>query len=70
MASVDTYWDSACDTLEFNCQLPEADEDPGYGRNENIVVFRDGESFLEFRELALTTATANLTTGEVLDADL
>jgi len=55
----------ACDGVEFNCELPEA--------NSNLIVFRD--EFVDtlgfhFGTIALTTLTASKTTGQIFDADI
>ena len=55
----------ACNAVEFNCQVPEA--------NSNLIVFRDDfEDTMAFRfgVIALTTVTANKNTGEIFDADI
>jgi MYXO-CTERM domain-containing protein len=56
----------ACDAVEYECNVPEA--------NSNLVVFRDDFVNtlygLRNRVIALTTLTANLTTGELFDADI
>lgn len=52
---------SACSAVEYNCQS---------GANLNLIVFRDGPSALRPDQLALTGITANLRTGEILDADI
>jgi hypothetical protein len=55
----------ACDAVEFNCRVPEA--------NSNLIVFRDDfEDRMSFRfgVIALTTVTANKNTGEIFDADI
>jgi hypothetical protein len=56
----------ACDAVEYNCTVPES--------NSNLIMFRD--DFIDTRfglrvgVIALTTLTANLTSGELFDADI
>jgi MYXO-CTERM domain-containing protein len=56
----------ACDGVEYDCKEPAA--------NSNLVVFRDDfandSSGLRYGVIALTTLTANLTSGQLFDADL
>ena len=56
----------ACDGVEYDCRQPEA--------NSNLVMFRDDfandVSGLRYGVIALTTLTANLTSGELFDADI
>ncbi len=53
--------ETACDVVEYNCEAPD---------NDNIVMFRDGDSDLSANTIALSTIIANLTTGEILDVDI
>jgi hypothetical protein len=50
-----------CDAVEYNC---------GADFNDNIVMFRDGESELSANTIALSSIVANLVTGEILDVDI
>ena|SRR5690349_5555045 len=56
----------ACDAVEYNCNVRED--------NQNLVTFRDtfeqSSAGLRPSVIALTTLTANLTTGELFDADV
>ncbi len=55
----------ACDAVEYNCRAAES--------NSNLLTFRDDFQDTEvfrFGTIALTSATANLATGELLDADI
>jgi hypothetical protein len=55
----------ACNAVEFNCQVREA--------NSNLIVFRDDfedTMAFHFGVIALTTVTANKNTGEIFDADI
>jgi hypothetical protein len=55
----------ACGAAEYNCEEPEA--------NSNLVTFRDDFQDTETFHagvIALTTATARFSTGELLDADI
>jgi MYXO-CTERM domain-containing protein len=56
----------ACDGVEYDCEQPAA--------NSNLVMFRDDfandSSSLRYGVIALTTLTANTTSGEVFDADI
>jgi len=56
----------ACGTAEYECSVPEA--------NSNLVMFRDDfvDSLrgLRLGVIALTSVTANLKTGEIIDADI
>jgi matrixin len=52
---------TSCDVVEYNCSEPV---------NDNIVMFRDGDSDLSANTIALSTIIANLSTGEILDVDI
>ena len=52
---------TACDAVEYNC---------GDEENDNIVMFRDGDSDLSANTIALSTIIANLSTGQILDVDI
>lgn len=53
---------SQCDAVEYNCRSDD---------NVNLVTFRDQQTFsLDRTTIALTTVIANLSTGEILDADI
>lgn len=55
----------ACDAVEYNCNRPES--------NSNLLVFRDDfqdTAAFRFGTIALTTSTVNLSTGELIDADI
>ena len=49
-----------CDQVEYNCEHD----------NVNVVMFRDQEWPYDSTNLALTTASTNMVTGEILDADM
>jgi hypothetical protein len=53
--------ETACDVVEYDCSEPV---------NDNIVMFRDGDSDLSANTIALSTIIANLSTGEILDVDI
>ncbi|HTV18028.1 MAG TPA: matrixin family metalloprotease [Polyangiaceae bacterium] len=50
-----------CDAVEYNCSAEY---------NDNVVMFRDGESSLEANTIALSSIIANLVTGELVDVDI
>jgi hypothetical protein len=54
--------DVVCDAVEFNCN--------GGARNLNVVMFVDQGWQHSSTEIALTTVTIGLDTGEILDADV
>ena len=51
-----------CNRVEFNCGAKQD--------NDNIVMFRDGNSALSETTIALSTIIANTATGEILDVDI
>jgi len=55
----------ACDAIEYNCQVPEA--------NSNLIVFKDefeDTIAFHFGTIALTIITASKSTGQIYDADI
>ena len=52
---------TACSAVEFNCRAEH---------NDNIVMFRDGDSELGPATVALSSIVANLVSGEILDVDI
>jgi hypothetical protein len=54
-----------CDKHEYN------DQSKSYGGNANIIIFRDeGFDPSAMNQLAITTVTFNVNTGEIYDADI